>query len=253
MRYVLTNHTDGHRIYAIGDIHGWLNKLSAVQTFISEDLKRRPHPSPVIVYIGDYIDRGPDSKGVIDNLIIEQASAHRTHFMLGNHDKFFSNYILDPELIASSRLHWFSDNLGGTTTIESYGIEGANHENPAACHGSFVKVVPQSHHDFLGSLELSLQIGSYVFVHAGIRPETPLCDQTEHDLTWIREPFLSSDIDHGFTVVHGHTPTRTVENRGNRIGIDTGAAFDRNLSCLVLEDDRQNLLAPDGLLPCPVT
>ena len=253
----MANHTNGHRIYAIGDIHGCLDELQQVQENIRQDLQNRPHPQPIIVYLGDFIDRGPNSRGVIENLISEDAAPHHTHLLFGNHDEMLLTFLKDPLIPIRpngpkvNKVHWLHELGGGVETLRSYGIEGATHENPAAKHEAFVEALPDTHLQFFKGLEHYVRIGSYLFVHAGINPDASLEEQTLDDLIWMREPFLSSDKDHGFTVVHGHTPVKKVENHGNRIAIDTGAVFGRFLSCLVVEDADQSLLTDDGLEPCP--
>jgi len=253
----MVNDTNGHRIYAIGDIHGCLDQLLQVQDNIRFDLQKRPHPQPVIVYLGDFIDRGPESRGVVENLIAESAAAHRTHVLLGNHDMMLQIYLKDPTIPIRpngpkvNKVHWLHELGGGAETLLSYGVVDANHENPGATHKDFIAALPDEHLHFFETLEHYVRLGSYLFVHAGINPDAPLDEQTEDDFTWMREPFLSSTADHGFTVVHGHTPTKLVANRGNRIGIDTGAVFGGDLSCLVLEGTEQALLSQIGLIPCP--
>lgn len=254
----MVNETDGHRIYAIGDIHGCLDQLLEVQDNIRKDLQTRPHSHPVIIYLGDYIDRGPDSRGVIENLIAENAASYHTHTLLGNHDVMLmvyrenSSIPIRPNGPKVNKIHWLHELGGGAETLRSYGLAGASHTDPHATQAKFLSAFPSSHLQFLETLEMYVQIGSYLFVHAGINPEASLSEQTEDDFTWMREPFLSSTKDFGFTVVHGHSPSDEVENRGNRIGIDTGAVFGRVLSCLVLEEADQSLLTNDGLTPCPV-
>ena len=253
----MANDTDGHRIYAIGDIHGCLGELLRVQKNIRQDLKNRPHPRPITVYLGDFIDRGPDSRGVIDNLIAEDASAHHTHMLFGNHDEMLLTYLKDPSIPIRpngpkvDKIHWLHELGGGAETLRSYGVNGASPENPFATQKTFAAAIPDAHLRFFKNLELYVRLGSYLFVHAGINPDATLNDQKLDDLIWIREPFLSSVKDHGFTVVHGHTPVDTVTNHGNRIAIDTGAVFGRYLSCLVVEDADQSLLTDNGLRPCP--
>ena len=253
----MANHTDGHRIYAIGDIHGCLDELKQVQDNIRQDLQNRPHPHPITIYLGDFIDRGPDSRGVIDNLIAESASPHQTHMLFGNHDEMLLTYLRDPMIPIRpngplvNKIHWLHELGGGAETLRSYGVYGASPEDPPAKHAAFVAALPDKHLDFFKNLESFVRLGSYLFVHAGINPDATLEDQTLDDLIWMREPFLSSDKDHGFVVVHGHTPVKAVENHGNRIAIDTGAVFGRYLTCLVVEGADQSLLTDEGLKPCP--
>ncbi len=251
-------HTEGHRIYAIGDIHGCRAELEALQQAIRDDLRRYPHPDPVIVYLGDFIDRGPDSCGVIDNLVHERAAPYRTRFLCGNHDELLLQYYRNPLTLVRpkdprpNKIHWLHKAGGGIETLRSYGIEGATALNPEASHAAFRAALPAAHLQFFEMLERAVRIGSYLFVHAGIRPGIPLAEQDDDDLIWIREPFLSYRGDHGFTVVHGHTPTDTVENHGNHIGVDTGAVFGGPLSCVVLENDRQKTLTVRGRALCPL-
>ena len=236
--------TENKRIYAIGDIHGCLDDLVEVQSWIANDLATRPHADPVTVYVGDFMDRGPDSRGVIENLMAEKTTAADTRFLLGNHDTMLTDFLDDPYGLATPVLHWLDPRLGGAETLRSYGFDPEVEDIHAQVKHRF----PSDHLDFLTSLDLWHGIGEYVFVHAGIRPGVAMEKQERKDLIWIREPFLSSTDDHGFTVIHGHTPVRQVENHGNRIAIDTGAVFGRELSCLVLENDNQSLLTKSGPL-----
>lgn len=253
----MTHHTDGHRIYAIGDIHGCLEELLVVQANIRQDLQDRPHPNPVTIYLGDYIDRGPDSRGVVENLMAEDAAPHHTHVLFGNHDEMLLTYRKDasipirPNGPKVNKIHWLHELGGGAETLRSYGVIGASDTNPQATQADFVAALPDAHLQFFEALELYIRLGSYLFVHAGINPGVPLAEQKDDDLIWIREPFLSSTLDHGFTVIHGHTPVKVVENHGNRIAIDTGAVFGRFLTCLVLEDAGQLVLTNSGLSSCP--
>lgn len=246
--------TDGHRIYAVGDIHGQLDKLEDIQLAIARDLENRPHPRPVTVYIGDFIDRGPDSRGVIENLAKEKTSGRDARFLLGNHDRYLLGYLDEPDAVMSvSDLHWLSPRLGGQETLRSYGVTSVDPDRPAAAHADFRAAVPPMHVAFLETLDPWQRIGSYLFVHAGIKPGVPLEEQTEDDLLWIRNEFLDSTEDHGMIVVHGHTISDEIQNRGNRIGIDTGAAFGGTLSCLVLEDREQMQLIGGEPVPVPVS
>ncbi len=240
--------TENKRIYAIGDIHGCLDDLVEMQARIANDLRTRPHPDPVTIYVGDFVDRGPDSKGVIANLMAEQQSDQNTVFLKGNHDTFIFDFLDDPFGLSTPVLHWLDSALGGAATLRSYGFDAAREDIHALVKHHF----PKDHLDFLNQLELWHGIGDYVFVHAGIRPGIPMNKQETRDLIWIREPFLSHKGDHGFIVVHGHSPVRDVENHGNRIAIDTGAVFGRDLSCLVLEDQSQMILTKTGLYPCNI-
>lgn len=243
--------TQGRRIYAIGDIHGCIDELRRVQSWIAADLRKRPHPDPLVVYLGDYCDRGPDSKGVIDTLIASARGDIETVFLFGNHDKLFVDFLQAPNEMATERYHWLSPSLGGGETLASYGVADALSRDTLDVHAEFQAAVPPEHIAFLAAARLTHVVGSYLFVHAGIRPGVALPDQDPDDLIWIRAPFLTFAGDLGHIVVHGHTVVDRIENRGNRIGIDTGAVFGGRLSCLVLEDDSQSVLHGGRPLPCP--
>jgi serine/threonine protein phosphatase 1 len=243
--------TEGHRIYAVGDIHGRLDLLSRVVGRIRADLSERPHPRPLLIFLGDYVDRGPQTRGVLETLIGLQESDLPTGFMLGNHDRYVQDYIRAPDWYDRT-YHWLSESFGGASTLASYGVTGVDPMRPAEARDAFAAVFPARHLAFLDSCMLWIRRGGYLFVHAGIRPGVPLAAQDPEDLVWIREPFLLSRADFGFKVVHGHTIVRTVEHHPNRIAIDTGAVRTGMLSCLVLEGTTVSLLASEGLRPCPV-
>ncbi|MEO0913435.1 MAG: metallophosphoesterase family protein [Pseudomonadota bacterium] len=244
--------TDGRRIYAIGDVHGCLGALENRLGDIFADLAHRPHPAAEIIFVGDYTDRGPESRGTIERLLALEADARvATTFLFGNHDKQFLDYLENPSQMATPSLHWLNPRLGGNTTLASYGVANADAAEPGTSHAAFRAAVPASHIAFLQRTVLTRVIGTYLFVHAGIRPGVALAEQALTDLIWIRDPFLLDLTDHGHVVVHGHTPVRTVERLPNRIAIDTGAVFGGALSCLVLEDDKEALLTPEG--PVPLT
>ncbi len=242
--------TEGQRLYAIGDVHGRLDLLNALLARIRDDLESRPHPRPRIVMLGDYMDRGPDSRGVIDALIALKASPLPASFLLGNHDSYVSAYLREPGWFDRT-YHWLHDNMGGGTTLASYGVPNARVDDPAATRDAFAAAFPREHMAFLDACALRIRVGSYLFAHAGIRPGVPLSEQTRDDLIWIREPFLSSTQDFGFKVVHGHTIVPMVEHWPNRIAVDTGAVRSGVLSCLVLEGTQVSLLEPGGLRPWP--
>ena len=242
--------TEGQRIYAIGDVHGRLDLLEAVLARIRADLGARPHPRPRIVMLGDYVDRGPHSRGVIEALIALKASPMPASFLLGNHDSYISAYLREPGWYDRT-YHWLHDNMGGAATLASYGVPDARAEEPAVTRDAFAAAFPKAHMAFLDACALKIRIGGYLFAHAGIRPGLPVSEQTRDDLIWIREPFLSSDADFGFKVVHGHTIVPQVEHWPNRIAVDTGAVRTGVLSCLVLDGTEVALLGPRGLRPWP--
>lgn len=230
----------GLRIYAIGDIHGHLALIEEMHARIARDRARRPAQDWCVIHVGDYVDRGPESRGVIAYLI-RMAEDPRFRFLAGNHDRFMRDALTGPAAMLG---RWTSDNLGGAATLRSYGVDpGAP---PAEMQEAFIRAVPATHRAFVSDLEVMIRLGDYAFAHAGVRPGVALGNQDEEDLIWIREPFLRSDEDLGAVVVHGHTPASAVEVRRNRIGIDTGAAYGGPLSCVVLEGPDRALLAEDG-------
>ncbi len=247
----MTDRTDGQRIYAVGDVHGQIGLLEAMIDRITADLMARPHPRPRLVMLGDYVDRGPDSRGVIDTLIHLRDSDLPTTFLLGNHDSYVLEYLADPEWFDRA-VHWLHATMGGAATLASYGVEGARDTLPELTHEAFAEAFPMAHRRFLESCLLQFPIGGYVFVHAGIRPGVALDAQARDDLIWIREPFLSFPGPFPFKVVHGHTIVSEVQHHPTRIAVDTGAGKGRDLSCVVLEGDDTGVLAPEGLRPLPL-
>jgi serine/threonine protein phosphatase 1 len=243
--------TEGRRIYAVGDIHGRLDLLAEMLARIRDDLAARPHPHPLLVFLGDYVDRGPDSRGVIEALMALEATGLPTAFLLGNHDSYVQAYLEDPDW-SDRPLHWLHPTMGGAATLVSYGVTGAHEDGPRATHSAFRDAFPADHEGFLDRCRLWLQVGGYVFAHAGIRPGVEMAAQERDDLIWIREPFLSSTEDFGFKVVHGHTIVPRVQHHPNRIAIDTGAVRHGLLSCVVLEGDSVALLTDDGPRPLPL-
>jgi serine/threonine protein phosphatase 1 len=243
--------TEGRRIYAIGDVHGRRDLFDAMIARIRADLARRPHPRPHVMCLGDYVDRGPDSRGVIESLMALRDSDLPADFMLGNHDSYVEAYLSDPEWYDRT-YHWLHPAMGGAATLASYGVPGASVDDPGRTRAAFARALPAAHRAFLQSCALWRRVGGYVFVHAGIRPGVPMERQERDDCIWIREPFLSCEDDFGFKVVHGHTIVPQVEHRTNRIAIDTGVAKGGPLSCLVLEGADAALLQADGLSPCPL-
>ncbi|QHQ37242.1 serine/threonine protein phosphatase [Algicella marina] len=235
-------------MYAIGDIHGSIDELGSLWANIQADLSARPHDAPLVVFLGDYTDRGRDSRGVVEQLIAwRDDTALETRFIYGNHDHCFLTYLSEPLTKSTPTLHWLNPRMGGDKTLASYGIADCSDEDPLAAHPAFTAAVPRQHVTFLRTAERMIRVGSYLFVHAGIRPNVPLPEQEETDLIWIRAPFLDDKTDHGFIVVHGHTPVKEVEHHGNRIAVDTGAVFGGLLSAVVLEDNSASVLDARGL------
>jgi serine/threonine protein phosphatase 1 len=222
----------GERLYVIGDVHGCLDLLQALHAKIAADLAARPVTRATLVHIGDYVDRGADSAGVIDLLLRGPAVPNAAVVnLMGNHEQMMLDAI-DHADQRTARV-WLDN--GGAASLRSWGISSTR---PA----EWAPALPPAHLGFLRALARSHRAGDFVFVHAGIRPGLPLKRQDPHDLLWIREPFLSSQDDFGFVVVHGHTPGPEPVVRFNRIGIDTGAVMGGVLTCVVLEGDRIGFL-----------
>ena len=221
------------RIYAIGDIHGRLDLLNELLARITSDIALRPTARPLYVFLGDYIDRGPSSRETIDRLI-EHGKAHESVFLKGNHELIAIKCLSDRGLFDQ----WLR--LGGLETLVSYGVPAetlANGKQIAELQSAFHSALPQAHFRFFRDLKNSFECGDFFFAHAGVKPNVELSRQKENDLLWIRGEFLSSKYDFGKIIVHGHTPTREIEVRPNRINIDTGAFATGRLSCLVLEGE----------------
>jgi serine/threonine protein phosphatase 1 len=226
----------GYRAYVIGDIHGRLDLLDQLLAEIERERSERPALKTLLVFLGDLIDRGPQSAQVIERLRCYSSEGLRTIFLLGNHEEVLLR-ILDGDtwLIPS----WLR--FGGTQCLESYGgdatnIAGKSDERALAVIRA---AIPENHEQFLKSFVDTCRFGDYLFVHAGIRPGIAIEDQLQEDLRWIREPFLLDDSNHGCVVVHGHTISPEVEERSNRIGIDTGAYRSGVLTALALEGSRR--------------
>src|SRR5712672_1676590 len=225
------------RVYAIGDIHGQAALLDELLGMIERDGMGRPETS-VLVFIGDYVDRGTDSKGVIEQLVNLQ-SDFTAHFLRGNHDQALLDFLADP----NSFPIW--KDYGAEETLASYGIASPASDEEVALRqtrDSLRQALPARHLRFFETLKLSETIGDYFFAHAGVRPGTALDQQEERDLMWIRDEFLNSRAAFGKIIVHGHTPTNAPVVRRNRIGIDTGAYLTGRLTALVLEGTRRRFL-----------
>lgn len=231
----------GLRVYAIGDIHGRADLLDRLHDKIEADLapssKYGAPAKTVIVYLGDYVDRGPDSHGVIERLTRSRFSGIETVALLGNHEDMLLQF-LDAPYGASL---WLSN--GGDATLASYKVKvPASYDELLFTQRALLGAMPRHHKQFLGTLPEQVQYGDYLFVHAGIRPGLPLDRQSREQMIWIRDVFLDSEIDHGLIVVHGHTIVHEVEWRPNRIGVDTGAYTTGRLTALVLEGAGRRLL-----------
>lgn len=238
------------QLYAIGDIHGHIGLLQAAHDLIATDIARH-EPGPVI-HLGDLVDRGPDCRGVIDFLIAGQAAGQDWVTLKGNHDRMFARFLSDPhepEPGLRADLAWLHPKIGGGETLRSYGVANAADRPLAAVHTEALAAVPPAHREFLSATPALHQAGDCAFVHAGIRPGVALSDQTETDLCWIREPFLSDPSTHGPLIVHGHTAIDAATHYRNRLNLDSGAAYGGPLSAVVIEGRSAWLLTPQGRQP----
>ena len=263
-------------IYAIGDIHGQKAMLDQALALIEAD----GGPDAQIVFLGDYTDRGPDSRGVLDTLIAGQKAGRNWVFIRGNHDEMFHDFVVagkENDSNVKSGISWINKRLGGITTLASYGISGDAHFlhpsgggletlasyqvgterlSPDQVRKQAARSIPKSHLNFLKSLPHLYITHDLLFVHAGIRPGIPIDDQDPNDLIWIRDPWLTDPRDHGRLIVHGHTALDAPQHYGNRINLDGGAGYGNPLipavfegrDCWLLTDKgRQPLLPPDVL------
>jgi serine/threonine protein phosphatase 1 len=225
---------EGTRIYAIGDIHGRLDLLDSVLGRIDTDMGEHPLSNTFRIFLGDYIDRGPDSKHVLDRLV-NYCATHPTVFLKGNHEAFLGEFLKNPDVLRVWR------HCGGINTLLSYGLAPrmeTNAQDQRELASELDRILPSSHREFLCGLKHYFICGDFFFVHAGVRPGIQLTKQSEDDLLWIREDFLLSEDHFGKVIVHGHTPVPEPDIRPNRINIDTGAYATGRLTCLVLESDK---------------
>ena len=232
----------GTRVYAVGDIHGRLDLFEALVAAIEADDVRSPVAETTVVLLGDLVDRGPDSAGVV-KLAREWQQRRRVRILAGNHEEMFLRGFGDIETFRHFLRH------GGRETVLSYDVDrpAFARASMAEAQGMMRMAVPAEDIAFLEGFEDMIAVGDYLFVHAGIDPRVPLEEQRRHDLRWIREPFLSHPEAHGPVVVHGHTISDEAEDCGNRIGIDTGAFMTGRLTALVLEgSSRRYLEAVEG-------
>ncbi|MBK1705933.1 hypothetical protein CKO40_15560 [Halochromatium glycolicum] len=226
------------RLYVVGDIHGRADLLEPLQARIEADAARYPDRDRWLIYLGDYVDRGPQSREVLECLSRPPAAALNRCCLMGNHEQAMLGFLADP--LAGA--HWLE--FGGLATLSSYQVAPPTPDADGLLEAAAAlrAALPAHHLAFLEQLELSRRFGDYLFVHAGIRPGVPLEAQAPQDLLWIREPFLSARKPHPLMVVHGHHVSVAVDVRANRIGVDTGAYATGRLSCLVLEGTGRWLL-----------
>ncbi|CAK0777650.1 serine/threonine protein phosphatase 1 [Azospirillaceae bacterium] len=237
------------RAYVVGDIHGRLDLLTILlndisrHNFFAREVERR-----FLIFLGDYIDRGPDSKSLLDLMINGLPPDFQVIPLKGNHEDVFVRF-LDGDLVAG--LQWLV-RFGGRATLQSYGAQFLRgvpllEEMEEVRHILQTRVIPKSHQKFLRTLERTHQIGDYFFVHAGVRPGVRLDQQNEEDTLWIRDDFLRYPGYFEKMIIHGHTISRMPDIRANRIGIDLGAFSSGNLCCLVLEEENRKFLIAQSL------
>jgi serine/threonine protein phosphatase 1 len=232
----------GVRVYAVGDVHGRADLLAQLLSQIDAHVVQNPVLRPIEVFVGDYVDRGLNSRGVID-LLISRRNSHETILLKGNHEKYIFDFLRDPKTWNRWRQY------GGLETLLSYGLRPQTESNSTdqeELARTFADRLPREHLLFLSCLETSFTLGDFFFVHAGVKPGIPLDQQAEKNLLGIRDEFLRSKVDFGKYIVHGHTPVGEPDIRANRANIDTGAFVTGRLTCLVIEGERMQTLAPNG-------
>jgi serine/threonine protein phosphatase 1 len=236
------------RAYAIGDVHGHLDALVAAHERIRADRRRVGDESAPVIHLGDHVDRGPESAEVVEFLLRGPAGGARWINLRGNHDQMFLDFLGDPESHDPDLrpdYTWLHKALGGTETLASYGVIVGDRPLPEVGREALARV-PAAHRAFLDGLLFMHRTREATFVHAGIRPGLPLDRQMPRDLVWIRKGFLEDRTDHGPLVIHGHTVVDEPSHFGNRVDIDTGAAYGGPLTAIVVEGREVFVLTEDG-------
>ena len=226
----------GYRAYAVGDVHGRLDLLDLLLASIEQDIENRQPRKTLLIFLGDLIDRGPDSKAVVERLRTFRHPQLRPYFLAGNHEEVLLRVLAGERGVLANWLQF-----GGAECLNSYGLDPSTLDLTSE-RGSLAAVrraIPTEHARFITSFGDTLRLGDYLFVHAGIRPGVDLSLQTQSDLRWIRSPFLEDGTDHGQVVVHGHSISSAVDERPNRIGIDTGAYRSGVLTALAVEGEKR--------------
>jgi serine/threonine protein phosphatase 1 len=228
-------------VYAIGDLHGRADLLARLFALIGTDAAARPDVERrTLIFLGDYVDRGPDSREAVETLLSRLPPGFEAHFLKGNHEALLLQFLDDASILDQWRAN------GADATLRSYGVDVEGLERagaaPETWRQAFLAALPSAHRRFFAGLELMVVKGGYLFVHAGVRPGVPLEAQDPDDLIWIRGAFLNSEAPFGKMVVHGHTPSAEPVLRRNRIGIDTGACFSDRLTALRLQGDSKRFL-----------
>jgi serine/threonine protein phosphatase 1 len=230
---------DGMRIYAIGDIHGCLEQLVEMHRLIAAEIERDRPKDWRIIHVGDYVDRGPDSKGVLSLLLDAKARDERHITLAGNHDVGMLQFLDEP------MPNGLFARFGGDATAASYGVQ-LDFGSPVSIdrgHAALIRALPRSHAEFLIDLQFSVSFGDFFFCHAGIKPRVPFARQEPEQLIWIRDEFLDYPHLHPKVVVHGHTPSEVPEVLPNRVNVDTGCYRTGLLSALVLDGAEKRFLA----------
>lgn len=239
IHYLDATGPEGVRLYAIGDVHGRLDLLTAMHRRIGDDLASDPPADWRIIHLGDYVDRGPDSKGVIDFLIGAQLRDGRNLAVRGNHDVGLIDFLNDPDPRGLFAM------FGGDATARSYGIEKPDFRDPAIAE-ELKRLVPDAHRRFIANLSFSQTFGDFFFCHAGVRPGVPLTRQALRDLMWIRGEFHNWPELFEKVIVHGHTPHHEPEVLANRVNLDTEAWRSGVLTALAIDGTRKRILSVEG-------
>lgn len=221
---------EGMRLYAVGDVHGCADLLDRLMETIAAEDRAASTPSQII-FLGDYVDRGPDSRGVIDRLLRLHKERPETVFLKGNHEAVFLDFLTNA-IEAADWLDW-----GGVETLQSYGVGDAATRDPDDLAEELRQKIPTEHIVFLQSLQLWRSFGDYLFVHAGFKPGKAIDAQDERDMLWIRSEFHNApaNLRPDKVVVHGHQPIKKALDAGWRIDVDTGACFTGHLTAVVLD------------------
>ena len=240
------------RSYAIGDIHGQLARLQHVHDLIDRDKRAVSDPDAPIIHLGDLVDRGPDSAGVVRYLRGGVQGGAPWVVLKGNHDRLFHRFVTAPDWMDPALrpgFTWLHDLIGGIATLASYGVPETALGDVAQAQAAAHDLVSLEDLSFLDSLPLHYQRGHALFVHAGLRPGVPMDDQIEQDLLWIRDPFLLDTRDHGPLVVHGHTAIERPLHYRNRVNIDSRAGYGGPLTAIVIEGRDIWSLTDSGRVP----
>lgn len=233
----------GQRIYAIGDIHGRRDLLDQLLIMIDADDAKRDKVQTQLIFLGDLVDRGADSRGVVERLMMLAAASDNVRFLKGNHEELLIR-VWEGDARATGLFH----RVGGRATMLSYGMEPEHYDDAdlATLAATIAQHVPASHIEFLNDFDDWIIAGDYLFVHAGIRPGLSIEEQSPSDLRWIRTEFTENDDDHDMMVVHGHSITEYIDERPNRIGIDTGAFHTGSLTAIGIEGSERWYLSTNA-------